>query len=490
MATFTADIENNIETLKRLCGEGDEIHVSRCVLDGVTLCFLCAENMTDAEVYRDIVTSVTSACSRLWMPDEQVLRKGITNGLCAAQENEFCPQAEQLITKLYSGYIGIFADGIEGAFAASAQGFKTRSISHPTTEENITGGKEGFVESARTNQTMLRRRIKSPQLRFETLSVGKISKTSCVLTYLDGIASPALIDKLRRRLQNSGVDIVTDDGAIKLALCDRTWSLYPDIGRTERPDTVCAKLYAGRAAVIVDGTPFVLIAPYVFTDFFESVDDYTSKTSYSNFLRICRYLAYFLSMILPGFYVAAVAIHPEIMPRALLLTVAVAKQAVPFNLMPEMLLLLVIYEIMREAGLRLPKEIGHAVSIVGALVIGETAAAAGIIGTPTILVAAVAVISAFLVPALSESCVILRFLLVFLGGTMGFFGLVMGLTIVLAMLCRSGVYGPPISSGIAPTDRKTFFTAFLKSKRQSFSSPDTEKVGQLPGSDNGKLYEK
>ncbi len=483
MTPLVPCLQDNLNNIKQLCGDCGELHFNRFDCRGTAVCFLCAEGMTDNEQYADICQSVVHGCRRLWDSGAQAVAEEIELRLLCVQESCELTDVETLVHKLYSGHMAILIDGDAVGRGASITGFKTRSISQPIDEVNILGGKEGFIESLRVNQTILRRRLKSPALRMETIQIGAVSKTSCALVYLEGTAPQNLIDRVREKLQNARVDMVTDDGAVRLLLNEKTWSPFSEIAHTERPDTLAARLYEGRLGVLIDGTPFALILPSVFTDNFSELDDYGFKTLFSNLIRVIRYAAFLIGALLPGLYVAIVTLHPELMPRTLLLTIVVAQESLPFPLVLEMIFLLIIYEIMREAGLRLPRQIGHAVSLVGALVIGETAAAAGIIGTPTILVAAVAIISTYVVPSLSEACVVLRFAFVLIGGIFGLLGVTLGLGVFCLMICRTTQFGAPLSAGLSPTSPRAFFTMLLKSKRQSYASPDAPKIDEVPGAE-------
>lgn len=481
MPEIKSNLDENLAILQEKCGQSRELKISLYEYKTARLAFLSVENMINQAQYNDITRAVLLAVEQ---SEPGGAYAAVKRRIVLSPDSEEHTGFQTLLPLIFSGHMAILVDGANTALTAAVQGFELRSIQPPTTEVNLYGAKESFVESVKMNQTMIRRRIKSADLRFETLQMGSLSQTACVIAYIDNIVDKSLLTEVRKRLTGAKLEMVADSGSIRMLLGDRTWSAVADTGLTERPDIACAKVYEGRVLVLVDGTPHAIIIPYLFVDHFDSIDDHQTKTSFSVFIRVCRYIAFFFAVVFPGLHVAVISIHPEIMPRPLLLTVVVAQKSVPFPLFVEMIILMLVYEMMREAGLKMPREIGSAVSIVGALVIGEAAAAAGIIGTTTILVAAVAGLTTFVVPTLAESCIIFRFSLVILGGTLGLVGLVLGCMVILAMAARTTSYGVPLSSGFSPTNLNTFIVKAFKGVRQSTASPDTPKIQDMPGAED------
>ena len=344
----------------------------------------------------------------------------------------------------------MFIDGIDQAVVMGVQGFSIRSVSEPSSEINIRGSREGFVEAARINMTLIRRRIKSPSLKFELMNLGTKSHTDAFLVYINGTVAPKLLREVRNRLSKINLEIVLDTGYLQPFVEARPLSLFSGVGVTERPDTLCAKLAEGRVGVILDGTPFVLIVPYLFAENFQSLDDYSHRPYYATFIRGLKYLGFLISAFLPGVYVGVLTFHPELMPNELLYNIAAAVEVIPFPIIVEALIIHFMYEIMREAGLRLPRPIGHAVSIVGGLVIGDAAVRAGLVCAPMIIVVALTAISSFVVPNLYEPVTVLRFSFIFIGGFFGLFGLTLGAAIVLVNLCALEAEGVPVMAPASP----------------------------------------
>ena len=317
---------------------------------------------------------------------------------------------EALLTLLMSGFVLLCLEGCAGGLVCGVQGFAYRGPQEPQNEVMQRGAKDGFTESNQLNMAMVRRRMKNPALKFEALQVGTRSHTPVALAYLEGVASPAIVKQVRQRLQNCPLKRA---GAGYLTAFLERGRVFSGVGQSERPDVVCGKLEEGRVAVLVEGTPSVLLVPFLFVENFQTLDDYLARPFYGTFIRWLKYLAFFLSAFLPGLYVAVVLHHPEMLPESLLLKIAQAQAQTPLPVLPETLLLTFFYEVLREAGLRAPRSLSATVSIVGGLVMGDTAVAAGLVSAPSLLVVALTAVAGYAVPRLYEPLSLLR---------VGFFG--------------------------------------------------------------------
>lgn len=386
----------------------------------------------------------------------------ITNKSLLAMDLKDIYSCEEVFNFIMSGFVVILIDGMNIGLALGAQGFQFRSISEPSSEVNERGSREGFTEPIRINLTMIRRRIKSPDLKFEMFSMGSVSKTSVCMVYMKNSVSKKLLRDIRHRLRQVKLDVILESGYIQPFLEGKPLSLFSDVGTTERPDTVCAKINEGRVVVLVDGTPFALVVPYMFNENFQSIDDYCHRPYYATFIRFLKYTAFAISILLPALYVAMGTFHPELLPYSLLFNIAASQLTTPFPLMIEALIIHLIYEVMREAGLRLPRPVGHAVSIVGALVIGDAAVTAGLIGSPMVMIVAVTAISSFVVPSLYESVVVLRLGFIIIGGTFGLFGIVLGILLVLNNMCSLSSYGVPYMAPVSPFSFKALGDIFSR----------------------------
>ena len=403
------------------------------------------------------------------------------SSVLAAEQVEVYTFSE-LTRFIMSGFAIVLIDGINFGFALGMQGFQFRSISEPSAEVNERGSREGFIEIIRINISMIRRRMKSDKLKFEMMQVGRESRTDICLVYRTDAVSQKLLNKVRRRLSNIELDSVLDSGYLQPFLEDNPYSVFSGIGVTERPDTMCAKVSEGRIGILVDGTPFALIVPFLFTEHFQSFDDYAHRSYYATFIRFLKYLSFFSTILIPGLYVAVASFHPELFPEVLLFNIAASEESTPFPIAIEALIIHLIFEIMREAGLRLPRPVGHAVSIVGALVIGDAAVTAGLIGAPMVMVVAVTAISSFVVPSLYEPVSILRIAFIIAGGTFGTYGIAILLAAVFISLSSINMYGIPITSPVSPVRIYDSRDTFIRAGWRTLGKKRL-KVQKLPGAE-------
>lgn len=380
-----------------------------------------------------------------------------------------------------SGFAVFAIDGYDKMLAIGIQGFSFRSVSEPENEVIQRGSREGFVEPLRINMTLIRRRMKNPDLVFENLTAGDISKTQMSLCYLESAVSPAILKELRKRLQNTDLSTVMASGYLVSYLDgSKGKTLFSTVGVSERPDTVCGKLTEGRIAVLVDGTPSVLIVPHLFIENFQSVDDYSNRPFYATFTRLLKYVSFLTAIYLPALYTAFATYHPEYFPSQLLRNIVTSVSQTPLPVGLEIILVLFIYEVMREAGLRIPRPLGHAVSIVGALVIGESAVSAGIIGSPTLMVAAIAAICSYVVPELYPAITISRILLIIAGGIFGIWGVTLLTCVFLVSMCEKNSFGVPYMSPLSPFTGKSMRDVFIRADWKTLSKY-TQKVQNLTG---------
>lgn len=324
------------------------------------------------------------------------------------------------------GDTALFADGMESALIIGSKGYEKRSISNPEDEVNVRGPKDSFVENLRDNTAMIRRKVKNNNLVFETIRLGTQTKTPVSVAYIEGIAEKDLVKEVKRRLKGIDIDGILDAGYISQLIDDSPFSIFETVGYTERPDVASAKLLEGRIVIVVDGSPFVLTLPYLFIEAFQTPSDYYSKPAYSVFIRLFRIFAFIITIMAPAIYVAITTFHQEFLPTKLLITIAKAREGIPFSAFAEALVMLLIFEILKEAGLRLPKSIGQTISIVGALVMGDAAVSAGIASASLVITIAFAAVAGFVVSFLNDQVFILRIFFLVLAGLFGGYGIVFG----------------------------------------------------------------
>lgn len=357
---------------------------------------------------------------------------------------------DEIIDDCLSGSTILLINNSNQALVIITAGWETRGVEEPKTETVVRGPREGFTESLLINTTLLRRKLKNPNLSLETMSIGKQTKTKVCIVYLKGLANPRLIEEIQRRLKRINTDAILESGYIEQFIEDAPFSIFTQVGNSEKPDTVAAKLLEGRAAIMVDGTPFVLTIPMLFIEGFQSAEDYYSRPYFSNVVRLLRFVAFSIAILAPAIYVALTTFHQELIPTPLLLSMASAQEGVPLPAVGEALIMGVIFEILREAGIRLPRPVGQAISIVGALVIGEAAVSAGLIAAPMVIVVALTAVSSFVVPVHVDSGGVLRVIFTILAGFMGGIGIMFGLIGVLIHLSSLRSFGTPYLSPLAP----------------------------------------
>lgn len=473
-------LKENVKTIKQQFGVSMDLLVREISVCDINVGLFMCEGMINIQTLSEIL--LEPLCSlTLQDPTPEKLLDWVENRWALAADQTVVYDFEKMTKFMMSGFTVMVIDGIPCAIAMGMQGFSFRSISDPNTEVNVRGSHEGLVEALRISMTMVRRRIKSPTLKFEAGVVGNRSNTDYCLVYLSDKVSQKILNEVKTRLNQIDIDTVLDSSYLSAFLEEGHTSVFSGIGITERPDVLCAKINEGRVAVMVDGTPFALVVPYLFSENFQTLDDYTHRPYYATFIRILKFLSYFVSVFLPGVYVAIAKFHPSLFPHNLLYNVADAQETTPFSLIWECLLIFFLYEVMREAGLRLPRAVGHAVSIVGALVIGDAAVTAGIIGSPMVIIVALTAISAFVVPSLYESVTILRFLFILLGGIWGLFGIMLGVCVTLLNLCAKTSFGIPITSPVTPFSLKDMRDTLVRASFKTLSKK-TIKVQNLPGS--------
>ena len=353
---------------------------------------------------------------------------------------------------LFSGNVILLINGHSVGLGISMKGGKERSVTEPSTENSIMGPREALTENIRVNTALIRRKINNPNLWLESRKIGEQTKTNVSLMYIKGIASEEIIEEVRSRLDRINIDSILDSLYIEELIQDTTYTPFPTIYHTERPDVIAANLLEGRIAILVNGTPFALIVPAVFVQFLHAPDDYYSRADISTLLRILRFIGLLIAMIGPSVYIAISTFHQEMLPTPLLISLAAQREGVPFPAFIEALMMEVTFEILRESGLRLPKAIGQAVSIVGTLVIGSAAVEAGIVSAAMVIVVSITAISSFIVSSynLSTSIRMLRFPFMGLAASFGFFGITFGITAVILHLCSLKSFGIPYMTPFAP----------------------------------------
>ncbi|MBP8855144.1 MAG: spore germination protein [Oscillospiraceae bacterium] len=480
--TLSESLVYNKAILKNMFGDSVDFYTKDISLFGFAGCICMFENLSSIE--------------RLWIMMLDSLSKPeitpktskdafdfIFHNTAIPMERSLVHTKDELRAQLTAGTSVILLDGVNTGLVISTQSMQFRSVQEPSGEGNIRGSREGFCELIRVNISLIRRLIRNTELRTETLTVGERTKTDIALCYDASLVQQDLLIEVRKRLQKAKLPFVFDTGYLAPFLHQRGFSFFSAVGYTERPDTAAAKICEGKIVVIANGTPFAMIVPYFFSENFQSMDDYSAKAYFASFIRVLKYCAFFLAILLPGVFVSVANFTPELFPGQLLYKIAASEGATPMPLFMEALFITLLLEIIREAGLRLPKAIGHSVSLVAALIVGDAAVSAGIIGTPIVIVAAMTAICTFVVPALYEPVTVLRLLFILAGGILGPLGIILLFAVMLFNICGMDSFGVPYTSPITPSGKGFWQDGILRASWRTLSKNQFS-VKKLPGVQN------
>ena len=361
---------------------------------------------------------------------------------------------QEVVDQMNYGSVAIFIDGFNKSYIINLNKWEKRSIEEPQAEAVVRGPKEGFIEDISTNKVMLRRKIRSNDLVFEDHTIGKQTKTKISIAYISGIVNLDILEEVKNRIERIDIDGILESGYIEQLIEDNPTSLISTVSDTQKPDVVAGKLLEGRIAIFCDGTPHVLTIPKLFIEDIQASEDYYARPFYATFLRFLRIFSLFLSIILPGLYVALQTFHQEMIPTVLLITMAGAREGVPFPAVIEAFFMTLMLELIKESGIRLPRAVGSAVSIVGALVLGQAAVEAGIVSAPMVIIVAATAIAEFAVPSLTEGIILYRFILILLGGFMGLYAMTCGLIIIIVQVISLDSFGVPYGFPLAPSNKQ------------------------------------
>jgi len=376
----------------------------------------------------------------------------VKNNLLAANQVTMINVYRDIIKQVMNGLTALFIDGCEECFLVETRGFEKRSVSQPLTESVIKGPQEAFIENLRTNVTLVRRIVRNKDLITEMLPAGKVNNTTCAILYIKGITNPKVVEEVKKRINSIDMDFVTSDGVIDQLIEDHPFAILPQILSTERPDRTASFLMEGKVAIICDGTPSASIVPTTFFNLLYTSEDYTLRWQYGTFIRFIRIIAAVLALFLPGLYIALTLYHQEMIPTELLLSIIKTREIVPFPALLEILIMEISFELIREAGIRVPGVIGQTLGIIGAVILGQAAVTAGLVSPILIIIVAITGLGSFTVPNFSMAFAIriLRFVFIILGSVAGFYGIAAGLLVVLGMACSMKSFGVPYLSPVAP----------------------------------------
>lgn len=470
---LSPDLEANLRQIKSVLSKSSDVIYREFLFaqnEQIRLALIYVDGLTDKSQVSEQIMRALVLEAPMAVPEQEITRARALSiikqrVLCIHQVME-TDKLQDVIHAILSGDTVLLVDGHACALVSGARGWEVRSITDPEAEPTVRGSRESFVETLRTNTSLIRRRIKSPSLKIETFRIGEITNTDVAVIYIEGIVNSKLVEEVKSRLEKIKVGAVLESGNIEELIEDNPFSPFPMVNHTEKPDRVAAMLLEGRVAILVDGTPFALTVPNLFVEYLQASEDYYERFIFASAVRLVRFFSMIVSLTLPSLYIAVVSFHHELLPTALLLSIAAQREAVPFPVFVEVLVMELTFEILREAGIRLPRQIGQAVSIVGALVLGEAAVRAGLVAAATVIVVAFTGIASFtFFYSASIAFRLIRFIMMVLAAVMGLYGLITGLAVIGIHLCTLRSFGVPYLSPLVPTTavdlKDTFYRAPL-----------------------------
>ena len=447
-------LSENVDRFKKLLryGVNSDAQFRKLNLLGTELCVVYVEGMADD---RKLSEFALRACAERELPEnaridaEYLIENILEIAQCERESN-----VEAILEKVVTGMSAVLVDGCGEAVLLETRGYPARPVNKTTNESVVIGAQEGFVESLRTNMTLLRRYVPSHRLITECLTVG--SEVSCrvVLAYLDGVADEAVVDAARRRVKGIDAKAVQGLGAVQQFIEDSPWSLLPQLLQTERPDRAASCVMDGQVVLLADNSPCALAAPVTLFHQLHASDDSFARWQYGTFLRLIRVMGMLISVFLPGLYVALTDYHMHLLPLSLLGSIAEARANVPFPILAEILIMEFSFYLINEAGTRLPNQIGSALGIVGALILGQAAVSASIISPILIIIVAITGLGNYAIPdyGFGIGLVICRLFVIGCGAALGLYGVCLAAFALLASLCGMRSLGIPYLAPIAPKE--------------------------------------
>ena len=372
------------------------------------------------------------------------------------------PKLENACKEVLDGNALLLVDGVNTGLIIGAKFLPVRAVTEPPTDVTVKGPREGFIEDVKVNMALIRKRLKTPKLQFESMRVGKNSDTVVTLCWLDGTSKEGIKEEIKTKLQTLQIDFIPDSSYIAAFLSPRKHSIFHTIGTTEKPDVFAAKLSEGRVGVLVDGSPIALTAPYFLMEDLQTSEDYFVSPFVATVFRLLRVLALLISLLLPAFYVSAQLYKLQLLPLGLTLTIASSILELPLSPNLEMFVVLFLLETLKEASIRMPKYVGMSLSVVGALVLGETAVSAGFLSTPAIIVVALSGICLYTVPDFVETGSLLRWLFLLVAGSIGPFGIVLTTAFLLCYLLSADSFGAPALAPFSPLNKRDLRDSIVK----------------------------
>lgn len=443
------DIKQKIESLKQAFSDTSDLVTKELTTsDSKNIAIVFIDNVVDQLL---LSTSVIAPLQELSTDSETDIADLAKQKIISYSQVSEAKDANEVTTNILNGFCAIFFEDSEKVLIVQCVKWIVRTPLEPPTSAVIRGPREGFVEDVVTNIALLRKRLKTPKLKIENLKIGRKTNSEVRIVYLADVADKAVVDKVKSKLADVDIDGIVDSNYLAEFLQDGKHFLFRQVGSTEKPDIATAKILEGRVAILVDGSPIVLTVPYILVEDLQSSNDYYITNGSASFLRMLRLLGGIIAILLPGVYVALLCHHIKVIPIKILITITNSIQGIPLSPLLEILFIIFLFETLYEASLRMPRYMGLALSVVGALILGETAVQAGLISPPAVLIVALTGVMSYTLPELTNQISLLRLIFTFLGGFLGIFGIVLGTVFLIGYLANMDSYGAPYLAPFAPT---------------------------------------
>lgn len=439
------NLSKNISYIRERLGNSKELIVKEIITPNNKMAVLYMLGLNDTENLSKFVISPLSKITQKIEKISTISSSIITLGEVTEEKDN-----NAIISALLKGKGVLLINGFDTALILAVDTQKERAIAEPPTSTVLKGPRAGFVENIKTNLSVLRKILATPKLRTISLSVGKYTETQVTITYIDGIADTEIVDMVKKKIEAINIDGVIDSFYISGFLEERKNSMFRQIGNSEKPDIIASKLLEGRVAILVDGSPMVLTLPFVYMEDIQSGDDYYSNHSRATFVRWIRLMAIFITLLAPSLYIAVVLHHYKAIPLKFLISIVNTTKGLPLTPFAEILFVLLLFEVLYEASVRMPKYLGLALSIVGALILGDTAVKAGLISPPAVMIVAVSGLTIYCVPEQAPQLYLLRMLFTLAGGFLGFYGITAMMIFLVLYLCDFDSYKSAYLAPIAP----------------------------------------
>ncbi len=438
-------LSQNIAYLKQQFADcGDIVFRAFDAADGTgRLCLIYIDNMVSAAAVEEVIlTNIMNRCQQTELDGRL---QSLMDSVIANKDMQVVEDMETVIEAILVGDTLILMDGTPFALQASTKGFPNRGVGQAETEVVVQGPKDAFTEVLATNLVLIRRRIRDTRLKVVRNQCGSRGKTDVALLYLSDLARPEILEQVKKQVQQIRTNALLDSGVLEQFLEKRKYSPFPQLQMTERPDKATAALLEGRIVVAVDNSPFVILLPTTLNVFFQAAEDYYDRWQIMSFIRFMRYVAAFVAVALPGLYIAMSVYHPELLPTSLALKIAETRQNIPFSVVGEVVAMELAFELLREAGIRLPSPVSSTIGIVGGIIIGSAAVDAGLVSPAVVIVSALTGICTFVIPNVSvvSGLRLSKYVVIFLAATLGLFGFWTGLLLLLIHLSQLSSYGIP-----------------------------------------------